>query len=804
MIGPLPDWLARWLDVPPATGGDAATWRMEFAWPWPPWATVLLVIAAVAWVAFVYRRESSTASHAVRAALAALRLIAIATILVMLSQVVVTLQQTAPPELVLLVDRSASMGITDPPDTPTASSSASESPQDDTVGDANGVALPRLEQAKRLLVDNDARLLDVMTTNYRLSAFAMAGGVERLSANDADTLATEVQKLTSDGPGTEATRLGDAVRQVLDTSRGVPPAAIVLLSDGISTDGAPLAEAAQTARERGVPIVAVGIGSERQPRDVEISDVLVEDVVFLDDLVSFNVQVKATGLSGETARVVLMQAGSPTPLAEQTITFGPDGEPTTVYLTHRPTTAGDFTYAVEIAPRDDETSRDNNRRERTIAVRDQKIRVLLAFGYPSYEFRFLKSLLERDSTVELSTYLQDADPDYAEQDRTALRSFPVARDALHAYDVIVFGDVDPQRLPRSIWPDVRSLVAEQGGGVVFIAGPRWLPWAYADVAEASKLMPIDVEAVALSSGNTLPEGIARGFVVHPTPLGLRLPPMQLGDTPSESEQIWQSLPPLYWLAPIDELAPAAQVLADLPSHTTTSGRPLPVIVTQYVGAGRVLFHAVDSTWRWRLGAGDVYFARYWVQTVRYLARGKLVGGRGAAITTDRREYRPGERVEVRLRFADSRLAGDVDELALQLESPGQVRRQLTVRRDPAAAGVFAGTITDLGPGEYELSLAEPRVPGEAPRARFTVAAPVGEFARTAMDRAALTAAAETTRGKFYTIAEASRLADELPPGRRVPIAALPPLALWNRWWLLALFLAAIISEWILRKRQGML
>ena len=36
------------------------------------------------------------------------------------------------------------------------------------------------------------------------------------------------------------------------------------------------------------------------------------------------------------------------------------------------------------------------------------------------------------------------------------------------------------------------------------------------------------------------------------------------------------------------------------------------------------------------------------------------------------------------------------------------------------------------------------------------------------------------------------------------IETLPPEVLWNRWWLLATFLGLITSEWILRKRKGML
>jgi hypothetical protein len=326
---------------------------------------------------------------------------------------------------------------------------------------------------------------------------------------------------------------------------------------------------------------------------------------------------------------------------------------------------------------------------------------------------------------------------------------------------------------------------------------------YGDIPEVAALLPIDFDALDVSGG-ALPEDVTRGFVVRPTPLGLRLAPMQLGDTPAETEQIWRDLAPHYWLAMIDKLKPAAQVLAEHPTHTTSGDRHLPIFVSQFVGPGKVLFHATDSTWRWRIGVGDVYFARYWVQTIRYLARSKLAGGRGAELTTDRREYRRGESVTVRLRFLDGRLAPAGNEATVLVETPGQARRRITLRRDPAAGNAFEGSLAELADGQYELLLAEPVVPGVPPSARFLVIAPPGEMARTQMDRAALTAAAETTRGKFYTIADADRLADELPRGRRVPIANLMPLEIWNRWWLLAAFLSVLTSEWILRKRKGML
>jgi hypothetical protein len=174
------------------------------------------------------------------------------------------------------------------------------------------------------------------------------------------------------------------------------------------------------------------------------------------------------------------------PLAAETVALPPSGELLTLQLVDRPMTAGDAAYVIEVAPRDDETDTENNRQRRVVAVREAKIRVLIVQGYPSYEFRFLKSLLERDSTIELATYLQDADPDFAEQDKTALRTFPVGRDEIFRYDAIIVGDVDPRLVPRSVWQHLRAFVTEKGGGVAFVAGPRFLPWPVAVSRESRR------------------------------------------------------------------------------------------------------------------------------------------------------------------------------------------------------------------------------------------------------------------------------------------------------------------------------
>ena len=796
MSAPLPTWLADWLGMP--STADGATWQLDSAWNWTPWATVLLILATIVFTVALYARESSGAGRPYRALLVALRLSAVAIVLIMLAHWALVLRITGPPSIALVIDRSASMGIADRYDEKELPARIRERLV------ANGMSEPtRLNLAKLLATGEDGRLLDQLAERYRLQLYLAAGGVERVpDSSDTAAQLRAVRDLTADGADSHASRLGDAVRHVLDDFRGAPPAAVILLSDGVTTEGVPLADAAQYARRRGVPIVAVGLGSARPPRDIEIADVLVDDVVFVDDSVNVQVQIKASGLEGEPATLTLRRDGDPSPLAQMAITIPPSGQTLTERLAHRPTEAGQIAYVVEITPCDDETNRQNNRQRRVVDVRDERIRVLLVYGYPNYEFRFLKTLLDRDSTIELATYVQDADPEHAEQDKSALRSFPVSREELFEHDVLIIGDVDPRLLPRSVWQNLRTFVAEKGGGVAFLAGPRSLPWLYQDNLDVSALLPVELGELAAASDSQLPSEISLGFTVRPTPLGLQTPVMQLGDTVADSEQIWRNLPPLYWLFEIDQLKPGAQVLADSALRTPHSA--LPLICFQYVGAGRVLFHAIDSTWRWRLGAGDVYFARYWVQTIRFLARSKLASGRGAQLTSDRREYRRGEAIDLRARFLDPRLAPAGDEVTVILDTQDLPRRRVTLRRNPGVEYVFQTSLADLPEGRYEVLLTEPQLPGSPPATRFSVTAPPGELARLEMDAAALSAAAETTRGKFYTISNADRLVDELPAGRRVPVENLPPFNIWNRWWMLAAFLVAITAEWILRKRKGML
>jgi hypothetical protein len=792
MSNPLPAWVERLLGIQ-TEPGEGMAWSLEHTWNWPAWVTLLFAIAAVLFVVTIYLRENRQARGWHRMLLAGIRLGLVGIVLVMLAQFALSLHKTGLPYMVVLVDDSLSMTIDDPYDT------AAKSQIQKRFAEVKLDTLSRWNLARTLLLENDAALLRKIAKDYKLRVYFVTGGRPSQSS-EVGKLADELRAMEPRG---ENSRIGEAVRDVLNDLRGSAPAAIVLLSDGINTDGPSLAEAAAMARRKGVPLFLVGLGDDKPIRDLKLTDMLVDEIVFINDVVYFEAKLGGSGYAGKEVTVTLRRKDKPDVLAQTKVTLPDDGQSQTVRLPYRPTEEGEFRYVVEVEPQEGELETDNNRQERTVRVRKEQIRVLLVQSAPSFEYRYLRNLLARDNTIQLHTVLQEADVDHAEQDAAELPGFPVRREDVFRYDVIILGDVNPASLTQDMLQNLADFVDQpgKGGAMVLIAGPRFMPLAFRDTPLA-RLMPIELGTTRLPPSG---EPLTEGFVMQPTDLGLASPPFQLGDTPEETREMWQKLAPLYWMLEAPDLKPAARVLAEHPNRLGHAGQRLPLVVLQYAGAGKVLFHATDETWRWRFRVGDVLFARYWIQTIRYLARSKLTDGdRSATLSADRREYRRGEPVQLRVRFADQRKSPAADDgVTVVLEQQGHQTQRVQLQRSAISRGVFETQLPNLAIGDYHAWVAAPTLEGQAPAADFSVVAPPGEFERVARDTAELKRAAELTKGRFYTALDSNKLASELPRGRQVPIESLPPKPLWNRWPLLLAFLVLLAAEWLMRKLGGM-
>lgn len=763
-------------------------WRLEHSWRYAPWLTVLAVAGMVTLVAYCYARELSPAGRFYRWALGGLRMTTIALLMVMLSELLLAGTRSGRPIFAVLVDQSASMGVADAvPDEELPDSLKA------LVAGDSASPIRRIDLAKAALSNEEVDLLGQLSKDYDLQVYTSAETLQALPPGDSGWN-DAVQQIAIDNAA-PSTKLGEAIEQVLSGTNGQSPQGALIITDGRVTSGRPLSAAAESARRGGMPLYLLGVGSRNEPPDVALANVLAEEVVFVDDLVSFQVVVRTTSSVEGPVRVALRREGDAAVIVEQVIEPAADGGATPVQLIHRPEKPGTFRYLLTATSGTEELNKANNTATHTLSVRDQKVRVLLAAGGPSYEFRYLKHLLERDSTVELDSFLQEADLEYASADPSAISRLPLRESEIDSYDVVVLMDLDPGLTPRSFWPGLRRFVTEQGGGLAMVAGQRYLPSAYRDLPDFASLYPANISGPGVGDAFT-----DDGYRIAPTPIGLQRAPMQLADNSTATTLVWNRLPSLYWYAEVGPLKPAAQVLATHPTAISADGSPAPLVVSQYVGSGQVVLHAIDSTYRWRRRTGDVYFARYWVQTLRALARGRLSAAQGELeLTADRRQYKPGETVRLRLR-ADAANTEGVTVL-LQPESGPQQTIQLSPASD--TRGVYEAGVGSLPIGRYRALLADGAA-GDGAATSFEIVAPPGEFTRLEMATKEMQDAADQSRGAFFTLDELDTLTDALPKARRVPIESLPPEELWNRWWMIAAICGCLTTEWILRKRKSML
>lgn len=821
------DWfqqfLSWYLGLKSPAPGEGLQWRLDWRLPAAPWVIVLGAVATAIVVVWLYRRDGELLTARQRLSLSLLRLLVFALLLGMLTELSLTVERTGLPGVAVMIDTSASMSLQDQYAEGSVAAQMVANLQRTPGRDTHRLAL-----TQQVLMADSGAFLRQLQKEHQVRLYQFADSAALLKAGNLDESAASLPGPTAvatEGPGEtnappqprlepfeaalaeigalkaegDQTRPAPAVKKVLADLRGTLPAALIVFTDGVASVSEldRLSTISEFVRRKGIQLHLVGLGSDAASKDLQLYDTLVDEVAFVGDPLSFHARIKSYGYAGKKLTLRLHQEGDETVLATQDVTAPPDGQPLKVELSYTSSTPGELDLVLEVTAQDDETNTQNNAEIRHVSVREEKIRVLLVEGGPRYEFRYLKQLLERDKSTELSTLLQDADLEYSQEDRTALEHFPVRKEDLARFDVIILGDVSPAELGPAVLDNIRDFVRDKGGSVVFIAGPNANPVSY-NGTPLETLLPFDPADVVVPSGD------AGSDSFHPTltlegQKGNSL--FRLGDGEADSLKIWNGLPSLWWFLEIPKIKPGARVFAEHPLKSGTAGR-LPVILLQQVGAGKVLYHATDESWRWRFRRGDLYFGRYWIQAIRYLSRGRLIGkDRTAELSVDQMVYQRGQPVTLRVRFVDERfLPTDATGVTVMVEQKGEGRQPVKLNRLREAPTVFEGQLARLADGSYHAWVSQPAFHEAPPATDFRVEAPLRELQRRGMDASDLQLAARQSNGRYYTLDTVAALPGEIPAGTPIPLQTNNPIPLWNRWELLALFASLLACEWLLRKR----
>lgn len=780
--------------------------RLKLANPWPTWVMLLFAVAAVWLIGFLYRREQGTATRARKVALAVVRCLLLALIVFVLFKPILAVDKSELKQayVVVLLDNSLSMRTKDNYQDPELRLAIARA-----IGLADRSAT-RLSGAQNAELDELTRA-DLVNRALAHSAVEFLTRVERESRLRLATFAEDVSGLPADAwkptddepvpilvvPSGSRTLLGQALRKTAESLRGHRVAAMVVLTDGRTQDTDP--SALETARRLGFlhgepfPVFTVGVGSLEQGRDIEVVKILAPSTVKKDDKVTFNAVVTSQGFEG-TIEAQLLRDGQL--VKTERVRLRDVEGPQTVPITYTPETQGTFRFSIVFPPQPDELSTENNQAVHVLTVKDEKTRVLLVAGQPSYFYRFLKNTLLVDASVELSCLLQSADPDFHQEGNVRITHYPDRRKDLFEYDVIVFHDVDPTVFTTAQLEDSRAFIGQFGGGFVFVAGP-FHPVGLWTGTPVEEMLPV---VLGEGTGRADPLGggaLKESFQPRLTEQGRRHGITQLADTQRESLQTWARLPGCYWYQPVARAKPGAVVLAEHPYDRDARG-PMPLIVVGRYDPGRAMFCGLDGTWRWRFWVGDVLFNRFWVQAINYVGTYRILGGsRRVQLATDKRSYTVGERVVVQAQCLDEAFRPAQSEaLAAKVEMQGAEPRTVALTRSRHGAAIFEGSFEAGRPGSGVVTLA---VGADQDSLSFSVRLPETEFRNPTMDAQTLEAVAHATRGTFLGLHEVERLGELVQAaGREITTEVQDPV--YDAPIVVILFMGLVCSEWWFRKR----
>lgn len=637
----------------------------------------------------------------------------------------------------------------------------------------------------------------------------------------------EIDWATELTPRGAESRLNEVLQQLVNKERGGPIAGIVVFTDGRQNPGLDCDMAIAAAQDAGIPVFAVGMGSDKRPQNIRVVDVEAPQRVYPGDSFKVTGLIQSVGYKGRTVKVELLsdaEKGSAGKLEEeQRITLGADGEMQSVTFELEPKDVGKFNYRVRVSPPEpDHDARDN---ERTTAVEivERKNKVLVIAGGPSREYQFLNKLLYRDKQKEttVDVWLQSGVEGISQESNELLFEFPETADELFQYDCIVGFDPNWELLNDDQARLLERWVAEEAGGLIVVAGPVFTPqWSARRpgdvVADTIKgLYPVAFYyqgAATLSLGRF---GGDRAWPLQFTRDGLDSPFLWLGDTATTSEQNWTSFEGVYGYYAVKDPKPGARILARFSDPDTEIDNQLPIyLATHFYGAGRVVFQASGEMWRVR-AVEDTFFDQYYTKLIRWVSQGRLQrDSRRGVLLVDKDRCVLGDHISVRAILKDPQLRPMTDlEVAASLVLPDGQRTAFKLRqvKDSTRGGMYAAQFTALLEGDYRIELNPPQSTGDEMLVREVRArVPAREIESPERNDPVLSKLTHNTGGEYFVGIDAAMnragggqsVAGVLEPQDQTSFLPGTPDKKFEQalmTWLMGLICGILSLEWLIRR-----
>jgi len=644
----------------------------------------------------------------------------------------------------------------------------------------------------------------------------------KIQEGGAETMLRDsMPELEADGLGTD---IWQALRESLDDASRL--SSIILITDGQHNGTEDPLEIARKATSLGIPIFVVGVGDPNPPKNLAVNEVYVRDQAYPDEPFEIEaiLQTSQVGKDGMPSNidVELVQQkvndttgtpGAPQTVKTKSVDVPPNGGRIRVDFDHILTQPGKYIYTVQVAALENETETDDNSQVSSeMEVIDEKVRVLLVSGLPSWDYQQVQRLLARDNSIALSCWLQSMDETRPQEGDLSITRLPRTPQELGEYNVVILMDPKAEDFDAQWMDNLKEFCKTKAGGVLFMAGPQFTSEFVTmnRLRSIHDLLPVrfgDIEFIDTIEVLTSAKGGSKPGKMLVVNHNMDHPVMSFRADPAETLKIWSLMPGIYWNFPTLKPKATARVLLERGDQANAEGNQ-PLMVAGRYGAGSVLYMGFQGTWRWRpLGVQAQYFDRFWIQVVRYLVETRsLQGSRRGFIDAEKTEFELGDRIVLVGRVLDEEFRPSTQKIHKATVRSNDGRSQtVEMKLLPNQEGRYEGTFVAQRIGNYQATI-ELGSSDEIlidPIA-FRVVPPTAESGAFWLNEKLLTDIATQSGGKYFQLNQLEDVAASLPTIVTRAEFNSPPKPLWDgnpilRWLIFGLPVLLLTLEWILRK-----
>ena len=557
--------------------------------------------------------------------------------------------------------------------------------------------------------------------------------------------------------------------------------AAVLFTDGSYNSGRnPIYDADQL----GVPLYTVGIGDSTEQKDVLITKVATNDLVYDETSVPVDVTLKSSGFDGERIEATIAVDGKV--LDRKSLVLQSGTREYTLSLNYVPEGEGMTKYVVQISNLRGELTSRNNQKIFFARILKSKLRILIVASAPSPDLSVIKQTVAEEKHFSVQSYTQRSPSGFYEGQLTG--------SSLDSADCIILIAFPTSLTDQGTLEMLRTATTQNTKPVFFIGGK------FIDI---TKLQMIG----SALPFKTLSASSAEQYVFfQPSDNQIGHPILNFGDR--AAVDTWNRMPPIFKSLTTFKAKPEATVLGYCRIQSNVTSDPL--VLTRNVNRQKSVAILGYGLWRWRLmaqGNSDTekVLSFFLANNIRWLTT--TDEGQPVKVTTTKDLFIEGEPVEFLGQVYDAS-AKPVENAQVRVVARKKESELETILR-PIGNGRYEGSIHGLTEGDYTFN-ATAQMDGlqlGASGGKFTVGELNLEFQDTRMNAPLLRQLAFRAGGKFLTPEELGGLTSELHSLLSFApreVIRTKDLELWNWQYTLGVVVFLFGLEWFIRKRSGML